>query len=61
MKTSGSVEIARPIAEVFDYTVNNVAEWSEIVVEDEVIDEKPGHIGTTFRTVTNDRGTRMSS
>ena len=41
MQTTMSVEIDRPINEVFDYTIHNVAEWSIIVVKDEVIDEKP--------------------
>jgi hypothetical protein len=59
MQTQGSVEIDRPIQEVFDYTTNNVAEWSNIVVEDQVIDKKPEGVGTTFRLVTEDRGRRM--
>jgi hypothetical protein len=40
MLTSGSVEIDKPIEVVFEYTNNNVAEWSTIVVEDEVIEKK---------------------
>jgi hypothetical protein len=40
MRTSGSVEIDKPIEVVFEYTNNNVAEWSTIVVEDEVIEKK---------------------
>ena len=59
MQTEMSIEIGRPIGEVFDYTVNNVAEWSLIVVEDEVLDEKPEGVGTTFRLVTEERGQRM--
>ena len=59
MQTETSVEIERPIQEVFDYTTGNVAEWSIIVVSDEVIDEKPEGVGTTFRMVTEDRGHRM--
>lgn len=59
MRTESSVEIDRPIGEVFEYTTRNVAEWSIIVVEDEVIDEKPEGVGTTFRVVTEDRGSRM--
>lgn len=34
-------------------------EWSSIVVEDEVIEEKPEGVGTVFRTVTEERGHRM--
>ncbi len=59
MLTEKSVEIDRPIDEVFDYTTKNVAEWSTIVVADEVINEKPEGVGTTFRCVTADRGRRM--
>jgi hypothetical protein len=40
MRTSGSVEIDKPIEVVFEYTNNNVAEWNTIVVEDEVIEKK---------------------
>lgn len=53
-----SVEIERPIGEVFDYTTQKVAEWSSIVVDDVVVEDKGG-VGTTFRTVTEDRGCRM--
>ena len=59
MQTSASVEIDRPIAEVFEYANNNVAEWSITVIEDEVIEEKPGRIGSTFRIVTEERGRKM--
>ena len=40
MRTSGSIEIDKFIEMVFEYTNNNVAEWSPIVVEDEVIEKK---------------------
>lgn len=59
MQTEGSVEIDAPIDDVFRLTTEHVAEWSIVVVEDEVIEEKPGHIGTTFRSVTEDHGKRM--
>jgi hypothetical protein len=59
MKQQASVEIDRPIDEVFEYTNNNVAEWSITVVEDEVIDETPERVGTSFRCVTEERGNRM--
>ncbi len=59
MKTTMSVEISRPINEVFDYTIHNVAKWSIIVVKDEVIDEKPEGVGTTFRVTTEEKGRRM--
>jgi len=59
MKQQASVEIDRPIEEVFQYTNNNVAEWSLTVVEDEMIEEKPDGVGSTFRCVTEDHGRRM--
>jgi hypothetical protein len=59
MRNEVSVEIDRPIDEVFRLTNDHVAEWSIIVVEDEIIDKKPEGVGTTFRTVTEDHGKRM--
>lgn len=59
MKQQASVEIDRPIEEVFQYTNNHVAEWSLTVVEDEAIEEQPGRVGSTFRCVTEDHGRRM--
>lgn len=59
MRTEASVEIDRPIEEVFEYTNDNVAEWSITVVEDEVIESTPDRVGSTFRCVTEDRGRRM--
>lgn len=59
MRTERSVEIDRPIEEVFRLTTEHVAEWSIIVVEDKVIDAKPGGVGTKFRTVTEEKGNRM--
>ena len=59
MRSGGSVEIDRPIDEVFRLTNEHVAEWSIIVVEDELIEEKPEGVGTTFRTVTEENGKRM--
>jgi len=59
MKSQASVEIDRPIDEVFRLTVDHVAEWSIVVVEDEVLDQTPDRVGSTFRTVTEDHGRRM--
>lgn len=59
MQTAMSVEIDRPIHEVFEYTTKNVAEWSTIVVKDEVVEEKPGGVGSTFRVTTEEKGRRM--
>ena len=58
MHSLASVEIDRPIDEVFVYTNEKVAEWSLTVVEDETIEDKGG-VGTTFRCVTEERGRRM--
>ena len=59
MKQSACIEIDCPIDDVFRLTNDHVAEWSIIVVEDEVIEQKPDGVGTTFRTVTEERGRRM--
>ncbi|TWT58299.1 Polyketide cyclase / dehydrase and lipid transport [Thalassoglobus neptunius] len=59
MQTEASVEIERTIEDVFFLTIDHVPEWSRVVVEDEVIDETPEIIGSTFRTVTQEGGNRM--
>lgn len=59
MQSEMSVEVDRAIDEVFDFTVNHVPEWSIMVVEDEVVNQTPEGVGTTFRLVTEDRGQRM--
>lgn len=59
MRSTGSIEIDRPIDEVFHSTIDNVAAWSVIVVEDEILEEKPEMVGTTFRTLTVDHGKEM--
>lgn len=59
MKQQITVEIDRPIEEVFTYTIDHVAEWSSIVVEDTMIEEKPGRVGSTFLNITEDHGRRM--
>lgn len=58
MESTASVEIARPIAEVFDYTLNKVPEWSITVKSDEVIEDKGG-LGDTFKIVTEEQGREM--
>ena len=58
MHTTASIEIDRPIDEVFTYTNEKVAEWSLTVVEDTLIEEKDG-VGTTFLCVTEEKGRRM--
>jgi len=59
MRQQASVEIDRPIDEVFEYTNNRVAEWSLTVVEDQALEETPDGVGTKFRCVTEDHGQRM--
>jgi hypothetical protein len=59
MRTDRGIEVDRPIDEVFRLTTEHVADWSNIVVEDEVLDAKPGGVGTTFRTVTEEKGNKM--
>ena len=58
MHSLASIEIDRPINEVFAYTNEKVAEWSLTVVENEVIEDKNG-VGTTFLCVTEEKGRRM--
>jgi hypothetical protein len=41
MRSEGSLEIDRPIDEVFRLTCDHVAEWSTIVVEDESVETNP--------------------
>ncbi|MCR9199045.1 MAG: SRPBCC family protein [Planctomycetaceae bacterium] len=60
IKTEASIEIDRPIDQVFDYTTNHVAEWSDTVIEDEPLETMPdGGVGSTFRCVTANNGQRM--
>lgn len=59
MTNEGSIEINRPIHEVFGLTNEDVAAWSIVVVEDELLDESHKGVGTRFRTVTEDHGKRM--
>ena len=49
MHHEAGIVIDRPIEEVFRLTIDHVAQWSIIVVEDEVLEEMPGGVGTTFR------------
>ncbi len=58
MHSHASVEIDRPIDEVFVYTNEHVADWSLTVVENELIEQHNG-VGTEFRCVTEDHGQRM--
>ena len=59
MKNQASIEIDRPIDDVFQLTTEQVAQWSTIVIEDTVIHQTHDRVGSTFRTVTEDRGRKM--
>ncbi|MEL6106397.1 MAG: SRPBCC family protein [Planctomycetota bacterium] len=59
MQATGSIEIERPIDEVFDAACNAMPHWSDIVVEDELIEDVPGVVGSRFRTVTQEQGKQM--
>ncbi|MHC4380600.1 MAG: hypothetical protein ACYSU1_05880, partial [Planctomycetota bacterium] len=54
-----TLEFEAPIEKVFEVATKRVVEWSEIVVEDETLAETEDGVGTTFRMVTEERGTRM--
>lgn len=59
MRNEATIEIDRPIEDVFRLANEHIAEWSIVVIEDEVINETPDGVGTTFRSVTEDQGKRM--
>lgn len=59
MRTTGSIEVDRKIEDVFEYTTNNVAEWSITVVEDEPLEATHDVVGSTFRCVTNNHNQVM--
>jgi hypothetical protein len=59
MKNEASVEIDRDIEEVFRLTCDHIPEWSTIVVEDNLIEQTLDGVGTTFLTITEERGRRM--
>ena len=54
-----NIEIECPIEEVFRITNEQVAEWSLIVVANNVLDERPRGVGTRFQTITEDQGHRL--
>lgn len=59
MQSEASVEINRPIEEVFEFTNDHVVAWSLTVVEDTVIEETSDRVGTTFKCVTESRGQHL--
>lgn len=58
MESQLSIDIARPIDEVFAKALDDVTQWSLTCVEDELL-EGDGGVGSRFRLVTSDRGRRM--
>ena len=59
MENVASIEINCPIDKVYQLATEKMPEWSLVVMDDQVIEEKPGGVGSTFRTITEDHGRRM--
>lgn len=59
MRTELSVDIDRPIEPVFELTTGDVTKWSVTCIHEELIEEKPGVVGSTFKIVTSDNGREM--
>lgn len=59
MQSPGSIEINGPIDEVFRLTTEHVAEWSDVVKSEEVLERTPDGIASRVRIVTADRGQEM--
>ena len=59
MESKISIEIECPIESVFRITNEQVAEWSSIVVANNVLDEGQRGLGTRFQTITEDQGVRL--
>ena len=59
MQHVASIIVDRPIADVFRLTTEHVADWSLVVVKDEVLKETPDGVGTTFHTITEEHGKQM--
>ncbi len=60
LRNSASIEINRSIEDVFRLTSDHISEWSLTVVEDETLQRTEDGVGTTFRTVTEENGRRMT-
>ena len=60
MYTELSIEIERPIESVFELALNNVADWSHVVLREEMIENRnDGGVGTRSKIVTSDRDVEM--
>jgi len=58
-----SIEINRPVKEVYDYIVNveNAQKWQPAVIEAKRLTEGPIRVGTQFREVAKMMGWRVST
>ncbi len=59
MNTKGSIDIECPIEHVFRCTNQDVTQWSTIVKEERILNKVDDGPGTTFVSVTEERGQRM--
>jgi hypothetical protein len=60
MRSELHVDVPRPRRLVFPTVLDNLSEWSETCVEDEVLEQVgESEPGTTFRVVTQESGRRM--
>lgn len=60
MQNETSIIIDGPIDKVFDLTLNNVAEWSNVVTREEILEDRNnGGVGTRMLIYTSDRGNEM--
>ncbi len=61
MRCTSSIEIQAPPDRVF-FWINDpeqVMKWVPNIVENEIVEEKPGHVGTSVRQVYEEHGRRM--
>jgi hypothetical protein len=61
MRNEVSVEIGRPIDDVFRLATEHMPEWSIIVIADEVIDQQPEGWGQPFARLPRTTGNGWSS
>jgi len=59
MKQQASIEVDRPIADVFTFTNDQIEAWCNGVLVYETIDETPDGVGSTFRFVMEEHGRPM--
>ena len=59
MRHEFSVEIDRPVEQVFQLTNDDVSAWSIMCVADEPLETTPEVVGSTARVTTEENGHRM--